>query len=122
MSSYRTQAKLKSLHEVVVRNRLEQLRKRQRDEALQAQNELLARVATSSKAHQIPAPSSSTEPTKDAMTSAEGLEPYDRSMSPVLIDITELRAEDRQANILTEAEDRRALVRLSPNIHRASLI
>ncbi len=39
------QAKLKSLHEVVVRNRLEQLRKRQRDEALQAQEELLEGVA-----------------------------------------------------------------------------
>ena len=40
---------MRTLHEVVVRNRLEQLRKRQRDEALQAQEELLAGVAKSAQ-------------------------------------------------------------------------
>jgi len=39
----------------------------------------------------------------------EEIEPYDRSMSPGLLDITKLPAEERQIDILTEEEDRRAL-------------
>jgi len=106
------QAKLKSLHEVVVRNRLEQLRKRQRDEALQAQEELLAGVARSaskkwSAVEAIPevAPGQEVIP-------AEDMEEYDRAMSPVLLDITKLTPEEREIDILTEEEDRRALVNI----------
>ena len=78
------QAKLKSLHEVVVRNRLEQLRKRQRDEALQAQEELLAGVAKSAiKGEKRPAPESDIQ----AAGPVEEREEYDRSMSPPLLDI-----------------------------------
>lgn len=40
----------------------------------------------------------------------EDVELYDRSMSPGLLDITKLPAEEREIDILTEEEDRRALV------------
>ena len=71
------QAKLKALHEVVVRNRLEQLRKRQRDEALQAQEELLAGVAKSaSRGDRNVVPNVNAQ--ADA---AEEAEPYDRSIT-----------------------------------------
>lgn len=104
-------AKLKTVHEVVVRNRLEQLRKRQRDEALQAQEELLAGVANSaSKSYGRDDIVVEPETEQDDKEPEEEGEPYDRSMSPGLLDITRLPAEERQIDILTEGEDYRALV------------
>lgn len=88
----------------MVQNRLEQLRKRQRDEALLAQEELLAGVVKSIRNAEAPVVS------EDQLGSEEA-EPYDRSMSPVPIDITKLPFEDRQIDIITATEDLRALVR-----------
>lgn len=108
--SYVHQAKLRTLHEVVVRNRLEQLRKRQRDEALRAQEELLAGVAKSAQRGDV----RNTAPVDGAeQEAAEDLEPYDRSMSPPLIDIRKLHHDERQMDILTTVEDLRYLVRPS---------
>lgn len=105
---WKAKAKLKSLHEVVVRNRLEQLRKRQRDEALQAQEELLAGVARSAARGERP--NAIAENAEQAAEPAEEQEPYDRSMSPPLIDITKLPFEERQIDIVTELDDLRALL------------
>jgi hypothetical protein len=105
------QAKLKNLHEVVVRNRLEQLRKRQRDEALQAQEELLAGVAKSaSRKWDKERFVVEAELAEQEVVPEEEIEPYDRSMSPALIDITKMPLEERQIDILTEQEDWRELV------------
>ena len=106
------QAKLKTLHEVVVRNRLEQLRKKQRDEALFAQEELLAGVvktATQSggDGSLVSLPSNIVE--QDLITAAD-MEPYNRTMSPPPIDITKLIQEERQIDILTVQEDRQNIV------------
>jgi hypothetical protein len=107
---WKAKAKLKTLHEVVVRNRLEQLRKRQRDEALQAQEELLAGVAKSaSRRYGTDVPAVEIEAVQEEVVPVEEMEPYDRLMSPGLLDITKLPAEERQIDILTEEEDRRAL-------------
>ncbi|KAI0719506.1 mid region of cactin-domain-containing protein [Cerioporus squamosus] len=104
---WKAKAKLRTLHEVVVRNRLEQLRKRQRDEALQAQEELLAGVAKSAQRGDI----RSVAPADGAQQDAtEEVEPYDRSMSPPLIDIRKLHHEERQVDILTTVEDLRYLM------------
>ncbi|GAV99421.1 ny-ren-24 antigen [Lentinula edodes] len=105
---WKAKANLKSLHEVVVRNRLEQLRKRQRDEALLAQEELLAGVAKTASSGPVPIP----EPTVTLEPETALIEPYDRSMSPTLIDITKLPTEERQIDIFTVDEDRRALMKL----------
>lgn len=93
---------------MVVRNRLEQLRKRQRDEALQAQEELLAGVAQSASnpwgsesVPQLVAPET---------ISSEEMDEYDPVMSPTLLDITKLPPEERDIDILTEKEVLRALV------------
>jgi len=104
---WKAKAKLKTLHEVVVRNRLEQLRKRQRDEALQAQEELLAGVAKS--ASRRIEPIVQPEVTEQETVLAEEMEEYSRAMSPLLLDITKLPADDRNIDIVTEEEDRRAL-------------
>lgn len=90
---------------------MEQLRKRQRDEALQAQEELLAGVAQSAvqgiaDARVVVSASTQGEPE----VSAECIEPYDRSMSPSLVDITKLRSEEREFDIVSEREETRVLV------------
>ncbi|KAF9055004.1 hypothetical protein BDZ89DRAFT_1055631 [Hymenopellis radicata] len=106
---WKAKAKLKSFHEVVVRNRLEQLRKRQRDEALQAQEELLAGVAEVASAKPwIPKDSDSAAPAPEAID--EDVEEWDPSMEPPLLDITKLPVEERQVDILTAKEDLRLLL------------
>ncbi|TFY56573.1 hypothetical protein EVJ58_g7559 [Rhodofomes roseus] len=106
---WKAKAKLKALHEVVVRNRLEQLRKRQRDEALQAQEELLAGVAKSASrgdARNVVAVMNAQQEAE----AAEEVEPYDRSMSPPPVDIRKLSYEERQIDIVTAKEGLRALM------------
>ena len=83
-----------------MRNRLEQLRKRQRDEALQAQQELLASHTNPSKANW------GSEMRADAVSGIPDIivaehdttetEEYDNQMSPVLMDVKKLSYEDRQ--------------------------
>ncbi|KAF7776334.1 hypothetical protein Agabi119p4_4727 [Agaricus bisporus var. burnettii] len=104
---WKAKAKLKSFHEVVVRNRLEQLRKRQRDEALQAQEELLAgvaRAASKKVSLVIPVDIKGTEEV------GEEIEPYDRAMSPELIDIAKLRGEERDVDIISAVDDLRNII------------
>ncbi|TEB35352.1 hypothetical protein FA13DRAFT_1788001 [Coprinellus micaceus] len=104
---WKAKSKLKTLHEVVVRNRLEQLRKKQRDEALQAQEELLAGVA---KAASKPISEVHVAGTALDDVSPEDVEPYHRSMSPVPINIARLSLEERQIIIVSAVEDRRELL------------
>ena len=105
------QAKLKAVHEVVVRNRLEQLGKRQRDEAFQAQEELLAGVAkAASTRSNINAPLDVVVNVEMSDEIVEDMEAYDRAMSPSLLDITKLSSDDRQIDIILEEDDRRNLV------------
>ncbi|KAH9938609.1 mid region of cactin-domain-containing protein [Fomitopsis serialis] len=107
---WKAKAKLKALHEVVVRNRLEQLRKRQRDEALQAQEELLAGVAKSASRgdgrNVVPVVTTAQQEAE----ATEDVEDYDRSMSPPPVDIRKLSYEERQIDIVTAKEDLRALM------------
>ena len=84
---------------------MEQLRKRQRDEALQAQQELLAGAAAALSLSKV-------APAVEQETVTEKVEPYHRSMSPEPIDITKLSYDERQIDIITAAEDRRNLVYL----------
>ncbi|KAF9057411.1 mid region of cactin-domain-containing protein [Panaeolus papilionaceus] len=105
---YKAKAKLKALHEVVVRNRLEQLRKRQRDEALQAQEELLAGVARTASRRAVPEMVEEHEQVQEVVQ-AEDMEPYHRSMSPVLIDITKLPVDERDIDIILEKDERQSL-------------
>jgi len=84
---------------------LEQLRKRQRDEALQAQQELLAGAAAALSLSKV-------APAVEQETVTEKVEPYHRSMSPEPIDITKLSYDERQIDIITAVEDRRNLVYL----------
>ncbi|KAJ7638564.1 cactus-binding C-terminus of cactin protein-domain-containing protein [Roridomyces roridus] len=102
---WKSKAKLKGLHEVVVRNRLEQLRKRQRDEALQAQEELLAGVVKNVTMRTEPV----LEMSQQELVPADEMEEYHRDMSPSPIDITKLTPEEREIDILTIEQYRRTL-------------
>ncbi|KAI6105505.1 mid region of cactin-domain-containing protein [Pisolithus sp. B1] len=108
---WKAKAKLKSLHEVVVRNRLEQLRKRQRDEALQAQEELLAGVARSA-AQSVKGGRSvaAVVGTRELDVPPENVEPYDRSMSPPLVEALKLSAEEQEFEIVTERDQLQLLL------------
>lgn len=91
-----------------MQNRLEQLRKRQRDEAFQAEEELRASAkgwGGDMRAEAEPEPQDETP----AMVVDER-EPYEREMSPVLIDIMSLPSEDRQVEIISELDAVKALV------------
>ncbi|KAI6117625.1 mid region of cactin-domain-containing protein [Pisolithus croceorrhizus] len=108
---WKAKAKLNSLHEVVVRNRLEQLRKRQRDEALQAQEELLAGVARSA-AQSVKGGRSvaAVVGTRELDVPPENVEPYDRSMSPPLVEALKLSAEEQEFEIVTERDQLQLLL------------
>lgn len=108
---WKAKAKLKSLHEVVVRNRLEQLRKRQRDEALQAQEELLAGVARSA-AQSVKGGRSvaAVAGTRELDVPPESVEPYDRSMSPPLVEALKLSAEEREFEVVSERDQLQLLL------------
>jgi hypothetical protein len=95
---------------VVVRNRLEQLRKRQRDEALQAQVELLGQGRPDHrKQWPVEVKPFSSLHQEEAME-VDAPEPYTRDMSPPLFDPTRLSYEDRQLQIIKPIDDLRTLV------------
>ena len=108
--SNQIKAKLKALHEVVVRNRLEQLRKRQRDEALQAQVELLGAAAQPNTKQW---PTEVRVPQSEAMEEDQDdveVEPYSRDMSPPVVEITKLPYEERQFPVVNPKAELEVLV------------
>ncbi|KAF8506028.1 mid region of cactin-domain-containing protein [Russula emetica] len=111
---WKSKARLKSLHEVVVRNRLEQLRKRQRDEALQAQEELLEGVANVASKGKFRPPV--IEAGVGQQSVEKIVEPYERGMSPGLVDITKLPHEERHVDIVLESDDKASLMKLRRSV------
>lgn len=77
---------------------------------MQAQEELLAGVARHASRRSALEVAVEMDTTEEVV-SAEEMEAYDRSMSPPLIDITKLSADERDIDIVLEKEDRRILVR-----------
>nr|GAT53896.1 NY-REN-24 antigen [Mycena chlorophos] len=104
---WKSKAKLKSLHEVVVRNRLEQLRRRQRDEALQAQEELMAGVAKSASRRPEATVQLVVESQQVEEVASEEMVEYHRDMSPPPLDLAKLSPD---VDILTAKEHLRALI------------
>ena len=95
-----------------MKNRLEQLRKRQRDEALQAQQELLAGVPAARLRANVVDESfvAGDEDTEMETSPEEDNEPYERGMSPPLIKYSKLPYEERQGDVIDELIDRLNLV------------
>ena len=102
-----------------MQNRLEQLRKRQRDEAILAQQELLAgtgnRRGGNAKNWGGDMHVDTRDPTHAGEASApiaemDAGEAYQREMSPKPFALNHLPPEERQLEIVDELEDRRRLV------------
>ncbi|KAG8730186.1 hypothetical protein FRC10_003003 [Ceratobasidium sp. 414] len=100
-------AKLRSLHGAVVRNRLEQLRKRQRNEAFQAQSELLAAAVWRSTNYggDMHAAGTSTDMPEAEAKEEDDVEPYERGMSPKLLEFSKLPYEERQVEMIDIVDD-----------------
>ncbi|KAH8929888.1 hypothetical protein BT69DRAFT_1235567 [Atractiella rhizophila] len=101
-------AKLRDMHEVVLKNRLEQLRKRQRDDALKVQAELAAAAANMDvnmgEDEKLSAPNASAS----GRRTEEEREPWTEDMMPRLWSRKEV--EDwRDVEIVDEAQEREKL-------------
>jgi hypothetical protein len=112
------QSKLHQIHLVVMQNRLEQLRQRQREQALKVQEELGGKMAGGDSLDPAAAARQAAELAAEEMELGDDLgetgedeqvEPYDREMSPELLDGKELSYEDRSLPIVDEEESLRAL-------------
>jgi hypothetical protein len=92
------------MHEIVLRNRLEHLRRRQRDEALRVQDELKNALRAPSAAV---VGAEDEELVEGAEVDAEP-EPYDRALSPA--PLTKVTGDDKELNLLDDLEERRKLL------------
>lgn len=100
------QAKLRAMHEVVLWNRLEHLRRRQRDEAVRVQNELANVVQDEEEDEQAAAaPSAAAEGDDDASKQ----EAWSDRMAPKLV--ARIPMEDQKLQLLDPREDLENLVR-----------
>ncbi|RIB19526.1 mid region of cactin-domain-containing protein [Gigaspora rosea] len=105
LTVWKSKAKLKAMHEIVLRKRLEQLRRKQRQEAIKVQEELESALASH---HHIQMESEGQEAmTEEDAISEYAIAEYDRSMSPRLI--PKLSKEDKQFEIIDPDEDLREL-------------
>ncbi|CAG8528762.1 14940_t:CDS:2 [Acaulospora morrowiae] len=106
LTVWKAKAKLKAMHEIVLRKRLEQLRKKQRQEAIKVQEELESALASHNIYHDYTGQEYSTE--DDVVKTPEPMvEEYDRSMSPRPIE--RLSREDKQYEIIDPKEDLKKL-------------
>src|SRR5947208_1029510 len=98
------------MHEIVLKKRLEQLRKKQREEAVKVQEELETALATHPRHIQDTATDNDGIDDYDEHLNSEDIiiEEYDRSMSPE--PFQKLYREDRQLEILEPGKDLKELV------------
>lgn len=109
LAVWMAKAKLKAMHEVVLRNRLEHLRRRQRDEAAQVQSELADTVeeeaaATSAAAASAAASEVPTEGEEPAIVR----EQWSSSMAPKAV--SKVPMEDQNLQLLDADEELQKLV------------
>ncbi|RGB35400.1 mid region of cactin-domain-containing protein, partial [Rhizophagus diaphanus] len=116
---WKAKAKLKAMHEIVLQKRLEQLRRKQRQEAIKVQEEL--ETALASHSVQIKAEGQGTID-NDAIEEEDYslIEEYDKSMSPRPFD--KLPREDKQCEIVDLGEDMKSLVKKRKEVLRNQFI
>jgi hypothetical protein len=105
---WKAKAKLKAMHEIVLQKRLEQLRRKQRQEAIKVQEEL--ETALASHNVQIKTEGGRESIDEEAIEEEDYslIEEYNRSMSPRPFE--KLPREDKQCEIIDLEEDMKALV------------
>ncbi|EPQ26475.1 uncharacterized protein PFL1_05797 [Pseudozyma flocculosa PF-1] len=125
---WRAKAKLRDMHEVVLSNRIEYLQRKQRDEALRQQRNLLSQlgddaVRDQKDADRIAAVDQSLQAERDAAEAAELEGLYDADeMEPEPVDYSKLRYDDRQLPVYTVEEDRKRIVEARRRVVGAAFI
>ncbi|OAV95333.1 hypothetical protein PTTG_03615 [Puccinia triticina 1-1 BBBD Race 1] len=103
---WKAKAKLKAMHEVVLRNRLEYLRRRQRDEAVKVQAELASSLLNQPSASLATHPhhdSHEAEEDEAQLVVEEVAEEFETDMEPQLIQ--HLSLEDQKLDMISPIED-----------------
>lgn len=109
LAVWMAKAKLKAMHEVVLRNRLEHLRARQRDEAAQVQNDLANAVEEEAAATAAAAASAAAaEAPADGEEPAIVREQWNPSMAPKAV--SKVPMEDQNLQLLDAEEELQKLV------------
>lgn len=109
---------MNSIHEVVLKNRLEQFKKRQREEAAKQQQELENKIIAQGEAATFGGDmhadgGNGEEYEDDADDEDDFIEDYSRSMSPGPLELKTLGQEDRRLPVVSEQDFKRAIVCLS---------
>lgn len=107
LAVWMAKAKLKTMHEVVLRNRLEHLRRKQRDEAVKVQDEL----ANAVQADEEILPELPENRVSDNTEIKSVQEQWDESMAPRLI--TRIPMEDQHLQLVDPKDELVLLVRCS---------
>lgn len=113
---WKAKAKLRTMHEVVLRNRLESLRKKQRDEAVKMQQELASALIKTAPA-QIEEPTPVDDiaaPIEEGDLVEEEPEEYERDMSPA--PMARIHPDDHSLEVVSADEEWRRLVALRRQI------
>lgn len=117
------QSKLNSIHEVVLKNRLEQFKKRQREDAARVQAEMGGTLAGQTQGSTLEGEMQTQggDEADDEMDEDDLVEEYDPSMSPRPVELREIHMDDRRLPVVTEAQYLRDLAssgcRLRPGSH-----
>ncbi|TYJ57007.1 hypothetical protein B9479_002286 [Cryptococcus floricola] len=109
-------AKLNSIHEIVLKNRLEQFKRRQREDAAKVQAELGGVLATNTNtfggdmhADAGVMPDEGDEADDEEDDEDDFIEDYNREMSPAIVDIRHMPIEERRLPIVREEDDLRQI-------------
>ena len=109
------QAKLSAMHELVLSNRLEQLRMRQREDALRVQGDIAALVNHTASRAQGGANDGVDEEDEmgeedEQLIEEDMLEAYSDEMAPQLYEPSKLSYEDKQVPVVNDLEEKKKLV------------
>lgn len=95
----------------MLKNRLEQFKKRQRDDAVKA-TETASRIKMEEVAAAAAAEAEGVLPEQEDVDEDDWVEEYEPEMSPEPVDITQMTLDDRRSRVVDEMEHVHAIVRL----------
>lgn len=110
LAVWMSKSKLRTMHEVVLRNRLEHLRRKQRDEAVRVQNELVDEVQARERKRE-----EEEEARAEMLEQRDSLvqEEWDESMAPALVQ--KVPREDQHLQLVDPVSELVSLVRAAPS-------
>ncbi|ORY34113.1 mid region of cactin-domain-containing protein [Naematelia encephala] len=120
-------ARLNSIHEVVLKNRLEQFKRRQREDAAKVQAELGGVIINNKPAVQtyggdMQADVGEDDDADDEMDEEDHVEEYDPEMSPKPVDVRTLALEERRLPIIDEEDEWRDLFKIRRQITETNYV